>query len=440
MKHSEHLMSGGVAAVWGAGYLGYCNMVRLSSLEILCKVTDYRPEALKRLKTGVALQDSFKLWAGFEPSEHKPACLPEVVENQGDMLSSKPTVHFICVPNEEDGCPSTKFLTETIRYFKPLAGTSPEFKPLVLIETTLIPGTMRREVIPLFEEMGVDVGKDILLAVAPRREWGKSPFGSKASIGRVVAGTSEESTKAACRVLELMGEDVVEASSIEAVELSRVLEMALVQINSSVANQVAQAYPQVDVREVFRLASTNSKISLWEPSLGCGGYSLPLACRYLLSGAAFPELLTIANESMHTEMGMVSIVGERIMRSGAASVAILGFAIKPDINVYINSPALRLAAWIKPRNVELFVCDPHIPELASITGGKAVDKLDALKSAEAVILHTAHQQFAHFSKSQLVEVLKNKKFVLDCTGLWSSFNLPEEGIKYFTLGAVAWLE
>ena len=65
---------------------------------------------------------------------------------------------------------------------------------LVIIESTLTPNTAEDIIIPALEGKGLKVGKDILLGVAPRRDWFISPEKSLKTLPRVVGGTTPETT------------------------------------------------------------------------------------------------------------------------------------------------------------------------------------------------------------------------------------------------------
>ena len=199
---------------------------------------------------------------------------------------------------------------------------------------------------------------------------------------------------------------------------------------------MSQAFPKINMRLVSELLENNWSSNLVTPSLGFGGYDQPMACQYLISGADHPEMLTIASEAHHTELSMVPLVSDLINNSGVKSVAILGIATENNTALVVNSPAVRLAIYLKKNGIETTVCEPFLTDKQVVkeTGCKVSDMMTAIPLVDGVILFSAHSHFKHIRRERLVEILQGKKIVLDCVGQWFSYHLKDQDVPYVLLG------
>ncbi|HEY7018036.1 MAG TPA: nucleotide sugar dehydrogenase, partial [Gaiellaceae bacterium] len=95
---------------------------------------------------------------------------------------------------------------------------------LVVLESTTYPGTTRERIRPLLEAGGLEAGVDFHLAFSPERvDPGREDWTTKTT-PKVVGGLTDECTR---RAVELYGsavDKVVEVSSPEAAELTKLLE------------------------------------------------------------------------------------------------------------------------------------------------------------------------------------------------------------------------
>ncbi|WP_459866692.1 UDP binding domain-containing protein [Endothiovibrio diazotrophicus] len=443
--YAELVMKGRAAAVWGMGYLGSTNLIQLTSLGIDCLVSDYDRDRLENLKSEGELlykRSVVPIALDFAGSNGWRGGRIEVVEDYDGMFAGDPLVHFICVSNQDAGAPSTRDLTRALAAFGRLAGSAPAQPPLMIIETTFMPGTLHKVILPTLAEVGVEVGRDLLVTVAPRRDREVNPIAYKpAAYPRMVGGVDAASAESAASILELFGHRSLAFAGAEEAEMARVAELALAQVRQAAINQMAQAFPGTDVRAAIELVEGAGEGRGRAPSLGFGGYDQPLACQYLLSGAHYPEMLTIASEAHHAELAMVPLVSDRLKKAGVTRVAILGLAVEENTGQVVNSPATRLAVYLRRNGVEVTVCEPFLAadQVERITGASALGLAEALAAADGVVLYSAHAHFKHLGRERLAEALRDMKLVLDCCGQWVPYGLAGEGIPYVPLGGKEWM-
>ena len=124
--------------------------------------------------------------------------------NYKDLINEDIIAHFVAIPTEKDGKPFFKILEDVLDKICELKKIKFEYKPLIIIESTLTPKTSENLIIPLFEKRNIKIGRDILFAVAPRRDWFVEGNKSLRELDRVFGSTDEESNKVTREVLEIV--------------------------------------------------------------------------------------------------------------------------------------------------------------------------------------------------------------------------------------------
>jgi UDP-N-acetyl-D-mannosaminuronate dehydrogenase len=107
---------------------------------------------------------------------------------------------MISVPTEKGEKPWDGALQEVITKIASNHKSLPR-PTIVLIESTLTPNKTDTLIIPIFKEHGIVVGKDVMLGVAPRRDWFISPEKNLKALPRIAAGTTPETNHTADRTI-----------------------------------------------------------------------------------------------------------------------------------------------------------------------------------------------------------------------------------------------
>ena len=271
---------------------------------------------------------------------------------------------------------------------------------LVVLESTTYPGTTRERLLPILEESGLKAGEDFHLAFSPERvDPGREDWTTKTT-PKVVGGLTEECTR---RALELYGsavDSVVEVSSPEAAELTKLLENIFRSVNIALVNELAQLCDRMglDIWEVVDAAATKPfGYMRFEPGPGLGGHCLPVDPFYLSWKARqfdfyteFIELAGKVNQNMpyfcRSLISQALNHGAQRSLSGS-NVLVLGVSYKADVNDTRESPALKLIELLQTAGAEVAYHDPHVPELTR--HGLSSQPLD-VTGYDCVAIVTAH--------------------------------------------------
>ncbi|HEX8098372.1 MAG TPA: nucleotide sugar dehydrogenase, partial [Pyrinomonadaceae bacterium] len=155
---------------------------------------------------------------------------------------------------------------------------------LVVLESTTYPGTTDEVLLPMFEETGLKLDQDFLLAFSPERVDPGNPQFQTHNIPKVVGGCTDDSTEAAAALYGQIVREVHPVTSARVAEAAKLLENTFRAVNIGMANEMARlCYALgIDTWEVIRAAATKPfGFMPFYPGPGIGGHCIPLDPHYL---------------------------------------------------------------------------------------------------------------------------------------------------------------
>src|SRR3989338_2483156 len=184
-------------------------------------------------------------------------CRIHATTNAGECISNSEIV-IVCVPTpvDKNNSPDLTALMESVssisKFIKQHA--------LLVIESTIYPGTVEEIVIPILKKQKFDAYKnDIFVAHCPERIDPGNKKWSIESLPRVVGGITKEAAKKAAEFYRsIIGANILELSCIKAAEATKIMENAFRDINIAFVNEMAQSFDKagIDILEVIKGAST----------------------------------------------------------------------------------------------------------------------------------------------------------------------------------------
>ncbi|MDH7498632.1 MAG: nucleotide sugar dehydrogenase [Syntrophomonadaceae bacterium] len=241
---------------------------------------------------------------------------------------------------------------------------------LVIVRSTLIPGTTRRDVLPVLEQSGLKAGRDFFLAYSSERIAEGRAFHEFEHMPAALAGLDQASAERAAALLSIVTKaEITLASSFEVVEMAKVMENISRDVDIAMVNEFARFARAmgVDIFEVVRVANTHLRVNLLTPGPGVGGYCLPNALFYLLPRArelgVELELLTTArrvNDAVPSHVAGLALRNLPVPPA-QARLAVLGIAMKDYSNDDRVSPALAAIRVLQEAGCQVRAYDPAVP-------------------------------------------------------------------------------
>ncbi|HEU4870432.1 MAG TPA: nucleotide sugar dehydrogenase [Pyrinomonadaceae bacterium] len=390
---------------------------------------------------------------GFEVDESKAKQINAGTSYIGDVPSSKlkevvdakrlsATTDFnqladcdaiiICVPT-----PLRKTKEPDVSYI--LAATEEIAKrlrrgQLIILESTTYPGTTDEVLLPMFEEKGLKLDEDFLLAFSPERVDPGNPQFLTHNIPKVVGGVTDDSTTVAAHLYSQIVHDVFAVSSARVAEAAKLLENTFRAVNIGMANEMARlCYAlNIDTWEVIRAAATKPfGFMAFYPGPGIGGHCIPLDPHYLSWKArqhGFDSRFISLAEEVNSRMPehVVQLVAdglndERKAMKGS-NVLLLGVAYKKDINDVRESPALSIIDRLRAKGANVRYHDPFVAEVRfddahTDAGGEPLQSVsltnEELKSADCVIIVTDHSEIDYKRVCSLAPLIVDTRNALN---------------------------
>ena len=442
MNLKEQLKSGKKKlGVWGLGYIGFTSIAHFARAGVTCIGTDISEVRVNDVNSGKATIPNLDYWLGFDTKNLAKDGRMRATNDWRQLINEDVIVHLITIPTEMKGKPFHDILIDVINKICTIKELNLEQPPLVIVESTLTPTVADNIVLPIFKEKGLELGKDILFGIAPRRDWFTSAERGLKMLPRVVGGTTPETTQIMADALSIICDKLIQAQDHKHASIVKSIENAYRQLNIAFANQLSAAYPEMDITDILEMVGTKWNVETYHPSFGTGGYCIPLAPQYVLEGAKYPEKLTLLKESLKTDFKQPDSVVESLIRRGVQKVAVLGIAYTGDLKVHILSPALPIIKQLKEKGIDVKVHDPYYSaeEINNLTGCENLQFPEGLEDRDTIVLVSPHMQYKYTNTFQILEHLKNTKLILDNMGTWKDISFPEN-IQYFEAGRANWLE
>ncbi len=413
--------------IFGAGYIGYSTAAFFARKGVASTIIDIDPQKIEIISQGRTPYKDMETWIGFDVKPFN-ALIKATSDWLKVILRGNP-VYFISVNTEKDGEPWDNALSDVCSKIAKDPG-----RPLVIVESTLAPNWTDNIMKPI-------LGSRAKIAVAPRRDWFTLPGMTVETLDRVVGATSKKTLGQAISVLSIISTKIHSASSHRVSELVKAVENAYRNIGIMLGYEISLAYLNTNIREVLRLCGTKWNVDEYYPSIGIGGYCIPIAPKYVLSGTEIP--IQLFHAAMDVDRKMPRIIAYRLFERGIRTALILGISYKGNLKVHIASPGLRLADALMDQGIKVSIHDPLYSreELEQLSNASPVDYPNSTQNIDCIIVACDHDQYKAIPKEKLYETLEGCKRILDCIGIWAELKdkFKTMGIEYHLVGDENWL-
>jgi UDP-N-acetyl-D-mannosaminuronic acid dehydrogenase len=306
---------------------------------------------------------------------------------------------------------------------------------LVVLESTVPPGTTRDVLAPILAATGLVPGRDVHVAHCPERVLPGRILLELVQNDRLAGGLTPACAEQAAALYGAFVKGTIVRTDATTAETVKVMENTYRDVNVALANEFAliAEHVGVDVWEAIRLANLHPRVSILRPGPGVGGHCIAVDPWFL--AAAAPDAARLIRTAREVNDGMPEHVLDRLsdLARPPASVALLGVTYKAEVDDVRESPALRVAELAVARGYDVRLCDPH---LSAETRGLPAPLLpfeQAVRDAEAVVLLVDHSAFRDLD-IDLVGALVKRKHVFDARAALDHDEWRARGFSIATLG------
>jgi UDP-N-acetyl-D-mannosaminuronic acid dehydrogenase len=296
---------------------------------------------------------------------------------------------------------------------------------LLVLRSTIAPGTTEFVAGYLAKHRGFEVGRDVFIAHVPERIAAGRFFEEISTLPCIVGGVGEGSAVAAARLFEVLGAPIVQTNPIDA-ELAKIWTNILRYTMFALPNRLMMECEQYG-------ANVFDVIDLINRDYPRGGMAAPgfTAGTCLRKDFAFSEerspapgmLLAVSRVHESVPLFIVEGLKRRLGDLNGRKVAVLGLAFKADTDDERDSLSHKLIRLLERELADVAVHDPHVP-----TPTQSFE--DAVLDADAVVIATNHSEFRGRDVLRAIADSAKRDAVLadpwDCFGVQQVFARPAQ--------------
>ena len=391
--------------VIGLGYIGLPTALMMASHGVEVIGTDYNKELVATLNAG--------------KTTFKEKGLDELFQNAlaaGVKFTTEYQVtdtYIVSVPTPYDKFSKKVDASYVVEAVKDVMRVCPK-GAMVVVESTVSPGTIDKYVRPVIEANGFKIGEDINLVHAPERIIPGNMVYELLHNNRTIGADDKAIGEKVKELYASFCQGEIVVTDIRTAEMTKVVENTFRAVNIAFANELAKIcrHDNMDVYEIIKICNMHPRVNILQPGPGVGGHCISVDPWFLVGD--YPSLAKVIDESMKTNDGMPDFVLNRIYEimkekgmTDVGRVGLYGLTYKENVDDMRESPTLQLLeSQERHLATGLKVYDPFITK--DVVKNQYHD-LDAfLADVDMVVVMVKHTEIR-----ENVDKLAGK-IVLDC--------------------------
>lgn len=350
-----------------------------------------------------------------------------------DFNDSKISLVCVGTPSKDNGSLNTQFVENVCQEIGLALASKKEYH-LVVIRSTVLPGTVEEKLIPILEEYsGHRAGYDFGVCMNPEFLREGSAINDFYHPGQVVIGELDIRSGDIIAELYKSIDSPLTRTTIRTAEMVKYSCNTFHAIKVAFANEIgnlckAQGIDGQKVMEIFiKDRQLNISSNYLIPGFAFGGSCLPKDLRAILHRSKELDVESILlNAILPSNQKQIDSAIQLVEKTGCKKIGILGLSFKPGTDDLRESPIITLAETLLGRGYQIQIFDeklqlsklvgqnkiflerelPHIASLLALTIEQLVSQSD--------VIVIANSGKAFYGISQL---LKDDQIVIDLVGI-----------------------
>jgi UDP-N-acetyl-D-mannosaminuronic acid dehydrogenase len=413
-------------AVVGFGYVGSCVAATLAGCGIRVFGVDNDERLIEEMRTGYCRFNEPGLADSLATALDRG--LLTLSTDYAAIKSADVIIIAVGTPVDAHRAIVTEHLESVCAQLAPLLQPG----QLVILKSTVAPGTTNAVVRPLLEKAGAVEGRDFGLAFCPERLAEGNALAQFRSLPIVIGGCDDESAESARRFwAEALGVEVIFFPRPEIAEMVKLADNWWIDVNIALANELAQLCGALDVDVLDVISGANSlpkggsHVNILLPSVGVGGSCLTKDPWILWSaGQEHGVRLRLAETGREVNEAMPAYTGGLIRRGlsdlgkdlGQARIAVLGLAFKNNTNDLRHTPVRPVVEALRSASAHVTIYDPLVADSAAEAafGMKPAVSLEAaVQDADCVAILAGHDRIRDIDFAALAQRVSMPCLIID---------------------------
>jgi UDP-N-acetyl-D-mannosaminuronic acid dehydrogenase len=307
---------------------------------------------------------------------------------------------------------------------------------LVILESTVPPGTCDKLLIPILEKSGLKISEDFYLAHCPERAIPGNTIYEMIHNDRIVGGIDKKSTELAKSLYLCFVKGNFYLTNTRTAEFIKLMENTFRDINIALANEFAQIAEEcgVNVWEAIELANKHPRVNILKPGPGVGGHCIAIDPWFLTENSTRCRIVSLAREINNGMPNhILRIVKGMVMGVNNPIITVFGVAYKGGVDDTRETPALKFIKLAENEGYKVKVHDPHVKEFEY----EIVGLEEAVRDSDCIVLITDHPEFKEIDPKEISSLMRNKS-IIDARNMLDVERWKEAGFRVKVLGN-AWL-
>jgi GDP-mannose 6-dehydrogenase len=283
---------------------------------------------------------------------------------------------LVCVgtPSNQNGSLHLRHVEQVCREIGSALKTKSQ-RHVVVIRSTMLPGTVQNTVVPALEEtsrkkavtdFGICINPEFLREGSSLKDYYAPPF--------TLIGADDEETVSAVRSLYAKINAPVFITSLKTAEMVKYVCNCFHALKVSFANEIGNICKalQIDSHEVMHVFCQDTKLNLspyyLKPGFAFGGSCLPKDLRAINYKAKELDVeVPVLSAILPSNRLQIERAVEMVLQSGKKRVGVLGFSFKAGTDDLRESPMVTLIETLIGKGFELAIYDRDV-SLAKLVG------------------------------------------------------------------------
>lgn len=398
----------------GLGYIGLPTALAFAKSGVKVIGTDYNKELVDTLNDGKLTFEEEGLNELFQ------LALQNDIKFKSEYVKSD--IYIVAVPTpyvKESKKIDPKYVISSVNSILDIC----ENGSIVVIESTISPGTIDKFIRPEITNRGLIIGKDIHIVHAPERIIPGNMIYELENNSRTIGADDYEIGLKVKALYEKFCKGEVIVTDIRSAEMSKVVENTYRDINIAFANELAKIcrIDNMNVYEIIRIANKHPRVNILQPGPGVGGHCISVDPWFLVGD--YPDLTNMILTARKTNDSMPSHVLSRIrdiMREhnikDIGKIGLYGLTYKEDVDDIRESPTLQLLQKMDEHlafGVKVF--DPYVKD--RVVEHQFINFEDFINEIEVLVILVGHTHI----KENMKKI--NNKLILDTKNICNDKNV-----------------
>lgn len=342
-------------------------------------------------------------------------------------------VFIICVPTPFD----KEVKMADLRFVKSAAESVVPFLKkgnLVIIESTITPGTCEKIIVPILEKSSLKVGEDIYLSHCPERAIPGKTFEEMISNDRIIGGIDDHSTELTANVYKSFVKGNLYRTNAKTAEFVKLMENTFRDVNIALANEFAILSEEVGINglEAIALANKHPRVNILNPGPGVGGHCIAVDPWFLTENTINSKIINIAREINESMPSYILSKAKNMLSAQHIknpTITIFGVAYKANIDDTRETPAIKLIKLCDKEGWNVKIFDPLVRKFDY----PLLSLEESIKDSDLIVIEVGHEYFKSLDPKYIGGLMKNKN-IIDTSNIINEAEFLEETFCVKKLG------